>query len=89
MKTQKSEKNNIRILTTSPLTIQRLKDLSEDLKITQICRRCGLNYNSLKTKLYKLTNLSSDEADKIGKYLESRGILVSYSEFGTEKNEES
>lgn len=89
MKVQESEKSNVHIINSIPLTIERLKDLSKDLKISHICRKCDLNYNSLKTKLYKLNQLTQEESEKISKYLESRNILVFYKEFGKKEYEES
>jgi len=83
VKIPRSEKSNsTRIIRTVPLTITRLKELSHFIKITQVCSACKLNYNSLKTKLYKSRPLTQDESEKIQNYLDSIGVLVSFEEFG-------
>ena len=54
------------------LTIQGLNSLSIVLNIRNLCSECGINYNTLKNKLYNSIPLPDSEAEKIEEYLKSK-----------------
>lgn len=56
------------------LSIQGLNSLSIVLNIRNICSECGINYNTLKNKLYNSIPLPDSEAEKIEEYLKSKGL---------------
>lgn len=58
------------------MTITKLKSLSGIINIRRLCSKCGLNYNTIKNKLYNSIELTKEISDTIDNYFASEGLYL-------------